>query len=162
MDRADAIEILERYRVFAGGVYHDAIEALQEPKGDYEFFGGEYAKEGDAESATTTHGRLIDADALLKPIEESWKHAGLHAEDYKKIKKWIKNAPSVLPDFETFCGVPIKEAIEVLEKYKHSPSVTPTERTGEWVEKRRVAITTSPGSMVLLSMILDLSTIPVE
>lgn len=43
------------------------------------------------------HGRLIDADALLKPVEESWKHAGLHAEDYKKIKKWIKNAPTIVP-----------------------------------------------------------------
>ena len=48
------------------------------------------------------------------------------------IRKYISALPPVMPDYETFCGVPIKEAIEVLEKYKHSPSVTPTERTGKW------------------------------
>ena len=33
---------------------------------------------------------MIDADELLRTVEESWKHAGLHWEDYKKICRWIR------------------------------------------------------------------------
>ena len=39
--------------------------------------------------------RLIDADALLKPIEDSYCHAGLHDESYRKIKKWIRKAKTI-------------------------------------------------------------------
>ena len=39
--------------------------------------------------------RLIDADALMMPINASWRDAGLHSEDYGKIKRWIKNAPTI-------------------------------------------------------------------
>ena len=38
---------------------------------------------------------LISRAELLKPIEESYRNAGLHSEDYHKIKRWIKKAPSV-------------------------------------------------------------------
>lgn len=44
----------------------------------------------------TPHGRLIDADALIMPIERSWQDAGLHGEDYRKIKRWIKNALTII------------------------------------------------------------------
>lgn len=69
MDRREAIEILAGRYLIAVDTDNEtakehvrmvnealdlAIEALSEPTGDYEFFGGEYAKEGDAESATTT------------------------------------------------------------------------------------------------------------
>lgn len=39
--------------------------------------------------------RLIDADVLLKRAEESFKNAGLHGEDYRKFKKWLRKAPTV-------------------------------------------------------------------
>lgn len=39
--------------------------------------------------------RLIDADAILKRAEESFKNAGLHVEDYRKFKKWLRKAPTV-------------------------------------------------------------------
>ena len=42
--------------------------------------------------------RLIDADALMMPINASWRDAGLHSEDYGKIKRWIKNAPTIEAD----------------------------------------------------------------
>lgn len=41
-----------------------AIEALKEPTGDYEFFGGTYAKEDDAESATTTE-EVVDFNNMI-------------------------------------------------------------------------------------------------
>lgn len=37
---------------------------------------------------------LISREGLLKRVEESWKNAGLHSEDYRKIKKWIRSVPS--------------------------------------------------------------------
>ena len=43
------------------------------------------------------------------------------------IRMYVSALPSVMLDIKTFCGVPIKEAVEVLEKHKHSPS----ERAGE-------------------------------
>lgn len=39
--------------------------------------------------------RLIDADAILKRAEESFKNAGLHGEDYRKFKKWLRTAPTI-------------------------------------------------------------------
>ena len=33
--------------------------------------------------------RLIDADALMRRIEDSARNAGLHSEDYRKIKRFI-------------------------------------------------------------------------
>lgn len=39
--------------------------------------------------------RWIDADALTKCVEDSNKSAGLHIEDLRKIRKWIKKAPSI-------------------------------------------------------------------
>lgn len=39
--------------------------------------------------------RLIDADAILKRAEESFKNAGLHGEDYRKFKKWLRKAPTI-------------------------------------------------------------------
>lgn len=50
----------------------------------------------EAVSIPTPHGRLIDADALIMPIERSWQDAGLHGEDYRKIKRWIKNALTII------------------------------------------------------------------
>lgn len=43
--------------------------------------------------------RLIDADELIKPMQESYNSAGLHGEDYRKVMKWIKRAPTVEPTF---------------------------------------------------------------
>ena len=39
--------------------------------------------------------RYIDADALMKRVEYSKKSAGLHLEDLRKIRRWIKTAPSI-------------------------------------------------------------------
>ena len=39
--------------------------------------------------------RLIDADAIIKRAEESFKSAGLHGDDYRKFKKWLRKAPTV-------------------------------------------------------------------
>jgi hypothetical protein len=39
--------------------------------------------------------RLIDADAILKRAEESFKNAGLHGDDYRKFKKWLRTAPTI-------------------------------------------------------------------
>ena len=38
---------------------------------------------------------LIDADALMKKIDQSFRDAGLHDEDYRKIKKWIAKTPTI-------------------------------------------------------------------
>lgn len=55
--------------------------------------------------------RTIDADAILKRAEESFKNAGLHGEDYRKFKKWLRIAPTI-------------DAVEVVRckdcKYWHS------------------------------------------
>ena len=37
---------------------------------------------------------LIDRKKLLTRIEDSWNSAGLHGEDYRKIKKWLRCAPT--------------------------------------------------------------------
>ena len=50
---------------------------------------------------------------------------GQYEEVEVAYKSDIDNLPQVAPNFKTFCGVPIKEATEVLEKYKHAPSVIP-------------------------------------
>ena len=39
--------------------------------------------------------RTIDADAILKRAEESFKNAGLHGDDYRKFKKWLRTAPTI-------------------------------------------------------------------
>lgn len=39
--------------------------------------------------------RLIDAGAILKRAEESFKNAGLHGEDYRKFKKWLRTTPTI-------------------------------------------------------------------
>lgn len=41
--------------------------------------------------------RLIDADALTERVEDSNKSAGLHLEDLRKIRRWIKTAPTIEP-----------------------------------------------------------------
>lgn len=81
-----------------------AIEALKEPTGDYEFFGGTYAKEGDAESATTTDciSRQAAIEAFcddcrgLKPGQcEHW--------DSCKSQKELRSLPPVTPTEPTDC-----------------------------------------------------------
>lgn len=39
--------------------------------------------------------KWIDADALMKRVEDSNKSAGLHLEDLRKIRRWINTAPSI-------------------------------------------------------------------
>lgn len=39
--------------------------------------------------------RLIDADALIKRIEDSARHAGFHQEDYCKIKRFVAKTPTI-------------------------------------------------------------------
>lgn len=39
--------------------------------------------------------RLIDAGSILKRAEESFKNAGLHGEDYRKFKKWLRATPTI-------------------------------------------------------------------
>lgn len=39
--------------------------------------------------------RLIDAGAIIKRAEESFKNAGLHGEDYRKFKKWLRTTPTI-------------------------------------------------------------------
>ena len=148
--------------------------------------------EFDAESATTTD--CISRQQAVDAIEcVDWYHVNSKGElvhgstsdeeswyKAEDIYEAIESLPAVAPDFKSFCGVPIKEAIEVLEQHKgraevrglddcisrswmvnalqevngesdmpsfwhegmndaieevkNAPSVTPTERTGEWIE----------------------------
>ena len=39
--------------------------------------------------------RMIDVNDLLKPMEDSYRHAGVHDETYRKVKKWIRKAPQI-------------------------------------------------------------------
>lgn len=39
--------------------------------------------------------RLIDAGAIIKRAEESFRNAGLHGEDYRKFKKWLRTTPTI-------------------------------------------------------------------
>lgn len=131
MDRREAIEIatgiLKQYRRYAireatTEALDLAIEALKGdlhcPKcgtivrdgrqyHDLVYRGEAEPIKGNAESATTTHGRLIDADALKEyiytdehPYNNKWDIEAVEWED-------IENAPTIVPG-------------------------TPTERTGEW------------------------------
>ena len=47
------------------------------------------------EGKEQTMSRYIDADELAKRAADSNKSAGLHTEDYRKFKKWIRSAPSI-------------------------------------------------------------------
>lgn len=44
----------------------------------------------------TPHGRLIDEDALICRMDDSFRMAGLHGADYRKVKRWLKNAQTIL------------------------------------------------------------------
>ena len=44
----------------------------------------------------TSHGRMIDADALICRMDDSFRMAGLHGADYRKVKRWLKNAQTIL------------------------------------------------------------------
>lgn len=89
-----------------------------EPKGDYEFFGGEYAKEGDAESATTTD--CISRQAAIKEIKNA-----------TTITGWNKYASQeeIVDDVERQLRRLFVGAIESL------PPVTPTEQNEEDILK---------------------------
>ena len=39
--------------------------------------------------------RPIDADALMCKVNDSFKSAGLHGEDFRKFKRWVNNAPTI-------------------------------------------------------------------
>lgn len=44
----------------------------------------------------TPHGRLIDESKVVSRMLDSYMNAGLHGEDYKKVCKYIKQAPTIL------------------------------------------------------------------
>lgn len=44
----------------------------------------------------TPHGRLIDEGALICRMDDSFRMAGLHGADYRKVKRWLKNAQTIL------------------------------------------------------------------
>ena len=39
--------------------------------------------------------RTIDADELLKRVDQSWQNAGLHGVDYHKFKYWVRFMPTI-------------------------------------------------------------------
>ena len=44
----------------------------------------------------TPHGRLIEDNKVVSRMVDSYANAGLHSEDYKKVCKYIANAPTIL------------------------------------------------------------------
>ncbi len=94
-----------------------AIEALQEPTEEVDYCNNCPYISWDKDCISRQQAIEALTGWQTEPLDED-------------IVRTLDNLPAVVPDFETFCGVPIEEAIEVLEKYKHSP----TERTGEWIE----------------------------
>ena len=44
----------------------------------------------------TPHGRLIEENKVVSRMVDSYANAGLHSEDYKKVCKYIANAPTIL------------------------------------------------------------------
>ena len=44
----------------------------------------------------TPHGRLIDEDTFICRIDDSFRMAGLNGADYRKVKRWLKNARTIL------------------------------------------------------------------
>lgn len=44
----------------------------------------------------TPHGRLIDEDTFICRMDDSFRMAGLHGADYRKVKRWLKNAQTIL------------------------------------------------------------------
>lgn len=78
------------------------------------------------------HGRLIDADKLLQELftidEEEW--------TTPEIRAILENAPNITPTVSEDC-------IEA------TPSVTPTERTGEWKKRKDGGATCSRCGVML-------------
>lgn len=159
MDRREALLFLDKCRQWFEpytGVpekWHEAldlaIEALKEPTGDYEFFGGTYAKESDAESATTTDC-ISRADAI--EAVDKYYNPSMYAFDTNKIKADIESLPSFTPKVSEDC-ISRQQAVEALTGWDTDPSdedivrqlnalpqVTPTERTGEWVFRTDIPI----------------------
>ena len=46
------------------------------------------------------HGRLIDEDTFICRMDDSFRMAGLHGADYRKVKRWLKNAQTILESEE--------------------------------------------------------------
>lgn len=44
----------------------------------------------------TPHGRLIEENKVVSRMVDSYANAGLHSEDYKKVCKYISQAPTIL------------------------------------------------------------------
>lgn len=42
------------------------------------------------------HGRLIDEDTFICRMDDSFRMAGLNGTDYRKVKRWLKNAQTIL------------------------------------------------------------------
>jgi hypothetical protein len=65
--------------------------------------------------------RLIDADALMKRIEDSARNAGLHQADYCKIRLWVATSHTI-------------DAVEVVRcndcMYKEVPKCCPYQISG--------------------------------
>lgn len=186
MDRAEAIKILEiqldvtEVNTPSCIKLHEAldlaIEALKEPTGDYEFFGGTYANEGDAESPTTTDC-ISRADAIeavrgckFHAIKGSlqtapWYEAinevleilsALPPVNQKQITGKLESVENATSEGEESTMGQAKskldcisrqEAVEALTGWdtepldedivrtlNNLPPVTPTERTGEWLD----------------------------
>lgn len=52
--------------------------------------------EAQAIQIPTPHGRLIDEDTLICRMDDSFRMAGLNGADYRKVKRWLKNARTIL------------------------------------------------------------------
>lgn len=44
----------------------------------------------------TPHGRLIDEGTFICRMDDSFRMAGLNGADYRKVKRWLKNARTIL------------------------------------------------------------------
>ena len=44
----------------------------------------------------TPHGRLIEDNKVVSRMVDSYANAGLHSEDYRKVCKYISQAPTIL------------------------------------------------------------------
>ena len=44
----------------------------------------------------TPHGRLIEDNKVVSRMVDSFANAGLHSEDYRKVCKYISQAPTIL------------------------------------------------------------------
>lgn len=123
-----------------------------EPTRDYEFFGGEYAKECDAESATTTdEDDCISRQAAIKEIAlHDCTNGEVPYFTGKGVQEILKTLPQVTPTekhehgrlidadalTEEMFAVDEEEwtTPEIRTILKNAPNITPPERTGEWID----------------------------